>query len=84
MRASDGMHGKARACVHDSTSHTPVYQRDAQIEKMERLHGEGTLDHKLVGKLQQLQQLYPSIVKLHQRKQVSHAPSPHHRRAMFS
>lgn len=35
------------------------------------MQGSGTLDHKLVGKLQQLQQLYPSIVKLHQRKQVS-------------
>lgn len=34
------------------------------------MQGSGTLDHKLVGKLQQLQQLYPSIVKLHQRKQV--------------
>lgn len=40
------------------------------------MQGSGTLDHKLVGKLQQLQQLYPSIVKLHQRKQVSPAPSP--------
>jgi hypothetical protein len=39
-----------------------------EIDKMDKLSAAGTLDHKLVGKLEQMKHLYPAIVKLHAKK----------------
>ena len=39
-----------------------------EMDKMEKMLTAGTLDHKLLGKLDQMRHLYPAIVKLHAKK----------------
>lgn len=39
-----------------------------EMDKMEKMLTAGTLDHKLMGKLDQMRHLYPAIVKLHAKK----------------
>ncbi|GAB5034781.1 Hypothetical protein NocV09_02100860 [Nannochloropsis oceanica] len=39
-----------------------------EMEKMEKMLTAGLLDHKLLGKLDQMRHLYPAIVKLHAKK----------------